>query len=59
MSELELNQRLIHFKHKLNMHLMERNSNNLNESYMEFLERNMEEIKAKLNELKAIERKAA
>lgn len=50
----ELEQQLINFKHKMNMHLMERNSNNLNEQYMEWLEQNINNIKELIAKMKKV-----
>lgn len=52
MSQLELNQALITFQSKLNAHFQERNSNNVNHGYVQWLEDNIEEVKKLLTQLK-------
>jgi len=55
----ELSSNLITFQSKLNAHLQERNSYNINEEYVAWLEHNIEEIKKLIQDLKLSEKKAS
>lgn len=54
MSFYELSQQLIKFQSKLNAHFQERNSFNINENYVQWLEHNIEEIKLLMNQIKKV-----
>lgn len=59
MSITELDERLNYFKGKLWRHIEERNSYNLNQSYVQFLETRIEEIKKLIFNLKLANKKVA
>jgi len=59
MSMTELDERLTYFKGRLWQHIEERNSYNLNQSYVQFLESRIEEIKKLIFNLKLANKKAA
>lgn len=54
MSVAELDERLTYFKGRLWQHIEERNSYNLNQGYVSFLESRIEEIKKLVDSVKKV-----
>lgn len=59
MNHSELTERLLHFQHRLNMHYQEKHTLHVNESYVEWIEKNIDEIKELIHKIKPELRKVA